>query len=306
MVDFGADGPFAKCVHKVKEHYGVTVTQYAVRKASLKHGEMMLKSQQTSEEGITEKEGVAQLIGEMDGCMLPVVEIKSNSRTKDRRKARAVSWKETRLSLVHEAGKVMPVFGSTGIGGTTIAAGKQLERCAILAGAGQDTKMHGVGDGACWIAEQFDVIFGTQASYLLDLYHVCDYLAAAAQTCAKRPKHWLTRQKNKLKRGEVKKVLDSLSPYLEPSTIDNDDAPVRACYRYLSNRLDQLDYKSALANDLPIGSGEIESAHRYILQARLKLAGAWWKVENADKIIALRINRANNDWESYWESRRAA
>jgi hypothetical protein len=27
----------------------------------------------------------------------------------------------------------------------------------------------------------------------------------------------------------------------------------------------QLNYKDAIANDLPIGSGEIESAHRYVI-----------------------------------------
>ena len=32
---------------------------------------------------------------------------------------------------------------------------------------------------------------------------------------------------------------------------------------------------------LPIGSGEIESAHRHLVQKRLKLAGAWWKETNA-------------------------
>jgi hypothetical protein len=32
---------------------------------------------------------------------------------------------------------------------------------------------------------------------------------------------------------------------------------------------------------LPIGSGEIESAHRYVAQQRLKRPGAWWRVEAA-------------------------
>ena len=49
--------------------------------------------------------------------------------------------------------------------------------------------------------------------------------------------------------------------------------PVRACLRYLSNRPHQLDYKGALEKGLPIGSGEIESAHRYVIQQRLKLPG---------------------------------
>jgi len=52
-------------------------------------------------------------------------------------------------------------------------------------------------------------------------------------------------------------------------------------------------WKSALANNLPIGSGEIESAHRYIVQKRLKLPGSWWCAANAEHMLALRLNRAN-------------
>ena len=63
------------------------------------------------------------------------------------------------------------------------------------------------------------------------------------------------------------------------------DAPVRACHRYLSNRLDHLDYQGALATGLPIGSGEIESAHRYVVQQRLKRPGAWWTPDNAEAML---------------------
>ena len=36
-----------------------------------------------------------------------------------------------------------------------------------------------------------------------------------------------------------------------------------------------------LKKELPIGLGEIESAHRYVIQRCLKIAGAWWKEEKA-------------------------
>ena len=44
-------------------------------------------------------------------------------------------------------------------------------------------KLHGVGDGAPWIAEQVEAQFGAQGHYLVDFYHVCEYLAAAAPAC---------------------------------------------------------------------------------------------------------------------------
>ncbi len=83
--------------------------------------------------------------------------------------------------------------------------------------------------------------------------------------------------------------------------MENSKAPVRACHRYLNNRKHQLGYPKAIERDLPIGSGEIESAHRYIIQQRLKLPGAWWTQENARAMLALRIIRANGLWDDYWQ-----
>jgi hypothetical protein len=50
---------------------------------------------------------------------------------------------------------------------------------------------------------------------------------------------------------------------------------------------------------LPIGSGEIESGHRYGFQNRLNIAGGWWEMENLKNMIALRVLRANLGWEDY-------
>ncbi|MFZ4537043.1 hypothetical protein [Propionivibrio sp.] len=46
----------------------------------------------------------------------------------------------------------------------------------------------------------------------------------------------------------------------------------------------------------------MESAHRYIIQKRLKLSGAWWKPENAQAMLNLRVTRANGGWNRYWDA----
>ena len=87
---------------------------------------------------------------------------------------------------------------------------------------------------------------------------------------------------------------------IEPDSVPDKLAVVRAAYRYLFNRPNHLDYKNTLDSNLPIGSGEIESAHRYVIQSRLKLAGSWWTIENAKAMLALRVCRANHNWDAYW------
>lgn len=99
----------------------------------------------------------------------------------------------------------------------------------------------------------------------------------------------------------MSKVLEALRPHLEPPNKPDEKAPVRKCYRYLTNRLDQIDYQGTIKAGLPMGSGEIESAHRHVIQQRLKISGAWWLPENADNMLALRTRRANGEWRSYWQ-----
>jgi hypothetical protein len=58
----------------------------------------------------------------------------------------------------------------------------------------------------------------------------------------------------------------TLKPHLEPEKTEDQNAPVRRRLRYLSNRPGQFDYPEAQAQGLPVGSGEIESACRWILE----------------------------------------
>src|SRR6516165_6032762 len=52
-------------------------------------------------------------------------------------------------------------------------------------GFGATSHVHAVGDGAPWIVGQVEEHFGAQGSYLIDFYHVCEYLSAAAKAIAK-------------------------------------------------------------------------------------------------------------------------
>jgi hypothetical protein len=64
-----------------------------------------------------------------------------------------------------------------------------------------------------------------------------------------------------------------------------------------------LDYDKFKTLGYPIGSGEIESAHKSIPQKRLKIPGASWKADSIDPMLALRILRANDWWDDFWNQR---
>ena len=303
MTDFGADVSFGRACEKLNEHYGITVPSSAERRVTEKHAQRMREMEALKTE-IPEKGTVECIIAQTDGAMIPIVITDPEGHEDpcadaDRRKGRAVRWQEGRLALARQKGSVKPVFGATMAGPEK--TGDLWLDCAIRAGLNLGCEVHCLGDGATWIADQASRVFGTQAGFLVDFYHVCEYLGEAAQSCAPENKEsWLQEQKHNLKTNNVSQVLEALKPHLEPDTRADEKAPARKCYRYLTNRLTQLDYQSAIEADLPIGSGEIESGNRRVIQQRLKISGAWWREENADYMLALRTTRANSEWCNYW------
>jgi hypothetical protein len=301
VTDFGADLPFAQVMDKLVEHYGIVLGESTIRHITEGHAQRIFEvTQHTNPIGPLQSGSRTVVIVEMDGGMVPLVE--PDTTRQDKRKGKKLQWKEAKICLAHPQGSKTLAYGGT-LQGDVDTAGQQLMACAIQAGFGRNTPVHAVGDGAPWIADQVEEQFGAQGGYLLDFYHVCEYLCAAAAIIAgEAPTRaaWMDEQKESLKTQQADKVLQALQPHLEKADIADSDAPVRQCHRYLSHRQDQLNYQSALTRGLPIGSGEIESAHRYIVQKRLKLPGAWWCAANAEHMLALRLNRANRQWNDYW------
>lgn len=277
----------------MREHYGIDMPASTIRLTTGHHAHCLFEQEQARDV----QAGPANsrtFIGEMDGSMAPVVEVAQG--VGDKRKGKALVWKEARLCIAHELGSAAPVFGGHFAGGVE-ESGRQWERRAAKAGFGPGSHLHAVGDGTPWIANQVEARFGTQGAYLVDFFHACECLAAAAPACAaNNAEVWLETQKGRLKANRADAVLEALTPCLEASC----EGPASDCDRCLRNRLSQLDYQGALENGLPIGSGEIESAHRYVIQERLKLPGAWWTPASVEAMLALRLSRANREYDDYW------
>jgi hypothetical protein len=81
---------------------------------------------------------------------------------------------------------------------------------------------------------------------LIDFYHVCEYLSDAAKAIAPEPaaqKAWMDAQKDALETGGLDKALQALARHFEAAEVDDDQAPVRRCHRYLIGRRNQLNYR---------------------------------------------------------------
>jgi hypothetical protein len=253
VTDFGADAAFGKVPQKLREHYGIEVPLSAAQIITKRHAAKM--KQERVRLARLPRGGVQQLIGELDGSMLPMVSIAARtdkSAPRDGRKRRQLSWREARLSLVRAPDQVKGRYAATL--GDPAAAGELFVDSVIRAGGGQRTRLHCVGDGVPWIANQIKQRLGTQAHYLIDFYHLSEYLSGAAEVVAgPHKREWLSAQQQRMKANGVGTVLEALRAHQAESptaTAEPDLDLRRSCEWRLRDRNRQRTARKRHATSL--------------------------------------------------------
>jgi hypothetical protein len=170
---------------------------------------------------------------------------------------------------------------------------------AIGTGYGENTWVHGVGDGAPWIAQQIGEVV-RRHRYLLDRYHLLEHLYSGAtglpENGAEEAGAWVAQQMALIDQGKIAEVVAKC----RGQGGENSHHPLSQLARYLEKQQGHLDYAAARERGLPLGSGAVEGGHRHVIQARLKLPGTWWKEATVHPMLALRTLRANGCWETFW------
>ena len=289
-MDFGADDSFLEATKKMREHYGIEVPVEAARRQTLAHAKAIGAVKHPP------APAAEMVLSGLDGSMVPIVQ---SGAGEDKRKDKTLLWKQANLCCARAKDTLDCVYGATMA--SVKMAGVIWREVAEQAGLTNSSSVHAVADGADAIFNTFSLQFALweKAKFTVDYYHVDEHLSQAAESIAPTTKkEWLHQQHGRLLDNQVCEILRTLEKHFEPA--EQPDTPVRAVHQYLNKRRDNLDYAGARAQGLPIGSGEIESGHRHVIQQRLKIAGAWWLVQNAEAMLRLRTTRANNDWDRYW------
>ena len=298
-VDFSSHRSFRSSVEALEEHYGLTIPCTAVQQVT----QDIAQKAQRYNASVTATQGASELlIVQLDGSMVPIVEYSKPSSEQQQeglKRIRDCHWKEFRLCTVSLPAEATTYYGVTR--GTPFEAGCMIYQTAQQKGMDEQTRIHGVADGAPWIAEQYEVQFGARHDFILDFYHTSEYLAEASKDLPgdRDSVDWFHEKQVQLKQGKSEEVLTELS---ELSGSVSEQSALPSAAQYLENRKDQLEYHEAIKQGLPIGSGEVESGHRSVLQARLKKTGAWWKLENAESMSHLKVLQANQNWRPFWQS----
>jgi Uncharacterised protein family (UPF0236) len=155
-----------------------------------------------------------------------------------------------------------------------------------------------ISDGAVWIKHWIADAFPDAVS-ILDYYHACEHLHLFSNqyfTDKEKEKNWVTAQKELLLESHVLMVIKNI----ENLAGKNKEAQQLIDY-YESNK-ERMDYKRYRQIGCGIiGSGAIESAHRTVVQKRMKQSGQRWSIQGAQNMLNLRVVNKNHQWNKIIE-----
>lgn len=140
-----------------------------------------------------------------------------------------------------------------------------------------------------WIEDSFP-----QAVSILDFYHASEHLHAFAQnffTDEKVKKKWSHRQLSLVLESKVDTVINNIRQ------LESQSKEARNLIEYYQSNKARMDYKLYRKTGCGIvGSGAIESAHRTVVQKRMKLSGQRWGKKGAQNMLNLRVTHMNGQW----------
>jgi Uncharacterised protein family (UPF0236) len=149
-----------------------------------------------------------------------------------------------------------------------------------------------IADGAPWIWDFFDTTY-PDAIQILDFFHAMERLSQLAVVQFKDKdtrSAWIEEQRKQLLDDKVEVVIQTIKELVCKG--QNQDIQQKTI-TYLNNNKRRMLYKTYTDKGYLIGSGAIESAHRHVIQQRMKLAGQRWTIQGVQQIANLRVTYKN-------------
>jgi hypothetical protein len=167
-------------------------------------------------------------------------------------------------------------------------------------------KVIAVTDGAAW-EQSFIDFHRADAVRILDFAHAAEYVAEAGRSLhgeqTEKFQHWLEAEVSRLKKGPPEQVLEDLRQLEQTAQAQRKPAAretIQSSRLYLEKRRAMMKYAKFQALGYPIGSGSVESAHKVVVESRMKQAGMHWERAHVDPMVALRNIACNNRWQEAW------
>jgi len=151
---------------------------------------------------------------------------------------------------------------------------------------------------------------GVAVTIIVDIVHVLEYVWLAGRAIfggtTRETESWVGHRLLALLTGRSGGDVARTIRWWARSRRDQINAAGRKAIKkacgYLANRTRtrMMRYAEALRDGLPIATGVIEGACRYLVKDRMDRTGACWSLDGAEAVLRLRAVRASGDFGEYW------
>lgn len=263
------------------------------------------------EEPLAAAQAVLPLLLGADGVMVPM-------RPEERTPKGKTRWREVKVGVLARLGQYHTRAGQVvtrlhqrrlvAVLGDIEALMPRLWLEAVRQGITSASRVVWLSDGARGLWRLFDECFTTYATGVLDFYHAAQHLwkgaAAWLDGRTTQARRWFAWARHRLRHGKADGVLADLAEALE---VEGLPATARATLRkvsaYLERHRTHIDYAAYKALGLPLGSGMVESACKWLIQQRFKGVGMRWSEPGFNHLLHLRLAWVNGSFETLFQIR---
>jgi hypothetical protein len=157
-------------------------------------------------------------------------------------------------------------------------------------------------DGGRGFWRLFEQRFARYATGILDFYHAAQNLWKGSKAWldgrTQRAHDWFRTARRLLRRGQANEVLTDIEAALALEGLPNSAyQTLTNLYHYLDKHRDHIDYAKFKELGLPIGSGMVESACKWLIQQRFKGVGMRWSEDGFNHLLHLRLAWVNGRFD---------
>jgi len=149
---------------------------------------------------------------------------------------------------------------------------------------------------------------GVKVTLVLDFIHALEYLWKAAHVFFDRGtpeiEAWVLERLERMLEGRISHVVAGMTRMATVRGLSNEERkPVDKAANYLlkRRRWGMMRYDELLTIGAPIATGIIEGACRHLINDRMDLTGARWRLPSAEAVLRLRSLLSSGDFDEYWQ-----
>ena len=253
----------------MSEHYHFNIAPSAVYRSTKKIADEAFDfiEEKLSDPEPEKEQRIEKMLVELDGCEIRTAEsrVKENSEEttpvyNNPKKEKIINWRDVRLGFVRPLESHEKTFVGKMDSYEEIV--RDLHNAGKLIGMTGTTEIVGVADGGIGLREELKRQFPTM-QFILDKSHLKDHFYDTAEKLGipqkERPK-WVRRQIRAISNEKVLEILKQLQQLYDKEP----NARLNRLIGYIKRFRNAVNYSEFKEKGYPIGSGEIESAHKSV------------------------------------------